>query len=160
MTFGDDMKRKADEVHLQDKAKDFGDAVSELVKAAVGMVGGFAAENREKVDGALDKAQETVAGNLSGRSADKVTKVRSQVDRGLDKLADQGDKAARPTSTETPTGATHERPGAEWPTTPVPDDMHSAFDDDAEGGPGAFPKTDIGDTDRPDEDDAVAGSPS
>ena len=135
MTFGDDMRRKADEVHLQDKAKDFGDAVAELVKAAVGMVGGFAAENREKVDGALDKAQAKVGENTSGKHADTVTKVRSQVDKGLDKLVQQRDQAGRPSGSA---GATPERPGAEWPSTPVPDDMHSAFDDD---GDARFDKT-------------------
>ncbi|MDN5765752.1 MAG: antitoxin [Humibacillus sp.] len=143
MTFGEDMKRKADEVHLQDKAKDFGDAVAELVRAAVGMVGGFAAENREKVDVALDKAQAKVAENTSEKHTDTVTKVRSQVDKGFDKLVEQRDKAGRPTGS--PAGATNARPGAEWPSTPVPDDMHSAFDDNDEDGDGA---------------DFVAGSPS
>ncbi len=149
MTFGDDMKRKADEVHLQGKAKDFGDAVTELVKAAVGMVGGFAAENREKVDGALDKAQETVGGNLKGRSADQVTKVRAQVDKGLDKLVDQHDKAGgAPRASAAPTSDS--RPDAQWPATPVPDDVHSAFDDDRTVDP------------HPDEsdDEAGTGSPS
>lgn len=28
MSFGEQMKRKADEVHLQEKAKDFGDAMA------------------------------------------------------------------------------------------------------------------------------------
>ncbi|OFE18925.1 hypothetical protein BA895_01825 [Humibacillus sp. DSM 29435] len=128
MTFGEDMKRKADEVHLQDKAKDFGDAVAELVKAAVGMVGSFAAENREKVDVALDKAQAKVAENTNDKHIDTVTKVRSQVDKGFDKLVEQRDKAGSPATS--PTGATDARPSAEWPRTPVPDDMHSAFDDD------------------------------
>ncbi len=150
MTFGDDMRRKADEVHLQGKAKDFGDAVTELVKAAVGMVGGFAAENREKVDGALDKAQETVGGNLKGRSADKVTKVRAQVDKGLDKLVDQHDKAGGgPPASATPTSDA--RPEAEWPSTPVPDDVHSAFDDDRTVDPHP---------DQTDDAEGGAGSPS
>ena len=155
MTFGDDMKRKADEVHLQDKAKDFGDAVAELVKAAVGMVGSFAAENRERVDVALDKAQSKVGENTSDKHTDTVTKVRSQVDKGLDKLVEQRDKVGRSgRSPEASGGSTHERPGAEWPSTPVPDDMHSAFDDD-EGDSGArVDKADIDDT------DAAAGSPS
>ncbi|MEO5745277.1 MAG: antitoxin [Terracoccus sp.] len=151
MTFGDDMKRKADEVHLQGKAKDFGDAVTELVKAAVGMVGGFAAENRQKVDGALDKAQETVGGNLKGRSADTVTKVRAQVDKGLDKLVDQHDKAGAPPASAAPTSNAHPRPEAQWSTTPVPDDMHSAFDDDRAVDPHP---------DQTDDTEGGAGSPS
>ncbi len=153
MTFGDDMKRKADEVNLQGKAKELGDAVTELVKAAVGMVGGFAAENREKVDGALDKAQETVGGNLKGKSADKVTKVRAQVDKGLDKLVDQHDKAGAPSASAAPTSDAHARPDVEWPTTPVPDDMHSAFDDDGDRTVDPHP-------DQTDDAEGGSGSPS
>ena len=57
MSFGEQLKHKADEVHLQEKAKDFGDAVVEMVKAAVSAVAGYAQQNRDKVEGALDKAE-------------------------------------------------------------------------------------------------------
>lgn len=137
MSFGEQMKRKADEVHLQDKAKDFGDAVAELAKAAVGMVAGFAAENREKVDGALDKAEQKIGENTQGKHHETVTKVRAQVDKGLDKLVEQRDQP----DTHTPAGSQAHAPGdplgrpdAAWPRTQVPDDVHSAFDDDAPAG--------------------------
>jgi len=35
VSFGEQLKNKADEVHLQEKAKDFGDAVVEMAKAAM-----------------------------------------------------------------------------------------------------------------------------
>lgn len=113
MTFSEQMKHKADEVNLQGKAKDFGDAVAELVKTAVGLAAGFASENREKVDGALDKAAQTIDARTGGKHADTVTKVRAQVDKGIDRLV--------------------EKQG----TPPVPDDTFSAFDDDdpASGSP-------------------------
>ena len=57
MAFGEQLKHKADEVHLQDKAKDFGDAVVEITKEAVAARGRLAQDNRRKVDEALDKAE-------------------------------------------------------------------------------------------------------
>ena len=119
MTFGEQIKHKADEVNLQGKAKDFGDAVVEVAKAALGLAAGYAAENREKVDGALNKATQTIDEKTGGKHADTVTKVRAQVDKGIDKLVEH-------------------KPQPDWttPTTPtVPDDTHSAFDDDATSGP-------------------------
>ena len=117
MTFGEQMKHKADEVGLQGKAKDFGDAVVEVVKAAVGLAAGYASENREKVDGVLDKAVHTIDEKTGGKHADTVTKVREQVDKGLDKLVEQ-----------------------KTPTTPtVPDDTFSAFDDDVDDAAGGHP---------------------
>lgn len=116
MTFGEQMKQKADEVGLQGKAKDFGDAVIEVVKAAVGLAAGYASENRDKVDGALDKAVQTIDEKTGGKHGETVTKVREQVDRGIDKLVEKSPDA----------------------TAKVPDDQFSAFDnddvDDAAGG--------------------------
>jgi hypothetical protein len=111
------MKHKADEVNLQGKAKDFGDAVVEVIKAALGLAAGYAAENREKVDGALDKAAATIEQKTGGKHADTVTKVRAQVDKGIDKLVEQKPEAKR-----------------EQTTPPVPDDTFSAFDGDAPSG--------------------------
>lgn len=134
MTFSDDLRRRANEADLPHKAKGVGDAAADLVKAALAMVGSFTADNREKVDGALDRAQEKVEENVSGRSVDKVTRARASFDQGLDKLTGQGELQSDSTPAR--------RPDGQWPTTPVPDDMHSAFDDDAS------------------DDDAPAGSPS
>ena len=113
MTFGEQMKHKAEEVNLQGKAKDFGDAVIEVVKSALGLAAGYAADNREKVDGALNKATQTIDEKTGGKHAETVTKVRAQIDKGIDKLVEQ-----KPQPQDEPT------------TPPVPDDTHSAFDDD------------------------------
>ena len=122
MTFGEQMKHKADEVNLQGKAKDFGDALIEVAKAAFGLAAGYAADNREKVDGALNKATQTIDEKTGGKHAETVTKVRAQIDKGIDKLVEQ---KSEPTTPTTPTKAAA-------PT--VPDDTYSAFDDDAPSG--------------------------
>ena len=112
MSFGDQLKSKADEVHLQEKAKDFGDAIAEMIKAIVSFIAGYAQDNREKVDSALDKAEAKIEEKTGGKHADTVTKVRASVDKGIDKLVEQ------------------------QPKPKVPDDKHSAFDDDTpEGSP-------------------------
>ena len=118
MSFGEQLKHKADEVHLQEKAKDFGDAVVEMAKAAMSVAAGYAHDNRGKVDGALDKAEATIVDKTGGKHADTVTKVRASVDKGIDKLVEHHDQAAPPT------------PAA----SAVPDDKHSAFDEDTPAG--------------------------
>lgn len=145
MSFGDQMKHKAEEVHLQAKAKDFGDAVAEMLKTAASIAASYAKENREKVDGALDKVEGTIEEKTSGKHSDTVTKVRASVDKGIDKLVERNapQTPAAPTPGPTP-GAT---PGATSGATPgptpgptpgagssVPDDRFSAFDDDAPAG--------------------------
>ena len=111
MSFGEQLKNKADEVRLQEKAKDFGDALAEMVKAAVALVAGYAQENRDKVDTALDKAEAKIEEKTGGKHADTVSKVRAGVDKGIDKLVEQQGKPR-----------------------PVPDDQYSAFDDDTPAG--------------------------
>ena len=113
MSFGEQLKHKADEVHLQEKAKDFGDAVVQMAKAAVSAAAGYAQENRDKVDGALDKASLKIDEKTGGKHADTVTKVRASVDKGIDKLVEQH----HGTTATTPT-----------PASSVPDDKHRAFD--------------------------------
>jgi hypothetical protein len=119
VTFGEQLKHKADEVHLQDKAKDFGDAVAEVVKEAMTLVAGLAQDNRPKVDEALDKAEAKLVQTNGGKHAETVTKVRASVDKGIDKLVEQN---AGPKATPTP------------PSSSVPDDRHSAFDEDTPAG--------------------------
>lgn len=113
VSFSDQMKQKADEVNLQAKAKELGDAVGDMVKAALDAVAGYASQHREQIDGALDKAEQTIADQTGGKHADTVTKVRSKVDHGIDKLAQKGDSPAAST---------------------VPDDQYSAFDEDSPTG--------------------------
>jgi hypothetical protein len=120
VSFGEQLKHKADEVHFQEKAKDFGDAVVEMAKTVMFAAAGYAQENRGKVDGALDKAEAKIEEKTGGKHADTVTKVRSSVDKGIDKLVEQNtsSKAAPPT------------PAA----SAVPDDKHSAFDEESPAG--------------------------
>jgi hypothetical protein len=119
VSFGEQLKSKADEVHLQEKAKDFGDAVIEIAKTVMSLAAGYAQENRGKVDSALDKAEARIGEKTGGKHADTVVKFRASVDKGIDKLVEKHDtRAAGRTSSGTS----------------VPDDKHSAFDEDSAAG--------------------------
>lgn len=113
VTFGEQMKHKAQEVHFQDKAKEFGDAIAEMARTAFRGLADLVEQNRDKIDGALDKAGQKIDEKMDGKHSDKIAKIQVQVDKGIDKLVEQGEKAG---------------PG-------VPDDKHSAFDDDTIDGP-------------------------
>ena len=145
MAFGEELKNKADEVHLQEKAKDFGDALAEVVKTAVSLAAGYAQQNRGKVDNALDKAEASIEQRTGGKHTETVTKVRATVDKGIDKLVEKtpGGPAAPGTTGAAgatgPTGAAGASgaAGAAAGTTsaaPIPDDTFSAFDDDTPSG--------------------------
>ena len=134
MSFGEQLKHKADEVHFQEKAKDFGDAVVEMAKAVMSLAAGYAQENRGKVDEALDKAGSTIDEKTGGKHSETVIKVRASVDKGIDKLVEHRDPSA-PASPAAPTPAP---PAPSAPSTAgpsaVPDDTFSAFDDDSPAG--------------------------
>jgi hypothetical protein len=124
VTCGGQLKQKVDEVQLQEKAKDFGDAVAEVVTTAVGLVAGYVKENRSRFDDALDTAERFVNERTDGKHAEQVLKVRSSVDKGVDSIVQQSE--TRPTTTGD-AGA-------------VPDDVHSAFGDESDE-PGTPPPT-------------------
>ncbi len=111
MTFGGQLKQKVDEVRLQEKAKEFGDAVAEVVTAAVGLVAGYVKDNRSRLDDALDSAERFVNERTDGKHSETVLKVRSSVDQGVTSFVEHG---ARDAETADPAAT-------------VPDDVHSAF---------------------------------
>lgn len=88
-SFFDKLMDKAEELELQRKAEDLVDAAAKLATQAVEKAGDLAHENRDKVEGMLDKAAAKVDEQTDGRYADKVAKARTQVSHGVDKLAEQ-----------------------------------------------------------------------
>ncbi|MDN5796129.1 MAG: antitoxin [Intrasporangium sp.] len=120
MTFSEQMKHKAEEVHFTAKAKDFGDAAVEMARTALGALADLTTQNRDTIDGALAKAGQAFDEKTHGKHSEKVTTVRAQVDRGLDKLIEQGAKARHV----------------------VPEDRHSAFTEEAsDASPASHPET-------------------
>lgn len=88
MSFLDKLKKKAEELDLETKAKQLQEAATQAAAQAREKAGDFAAENREKIDGYVETASAKIDEKTEGKYADKVAKVREQVDRGVDKVAE------------------------------------------------------------------------
>jgi hypothetical protein len=88
MSFLDNLKKKAEELDLETKAKQLQEAATQAAKQAREKAGNYAAVNREKIDGYVETASTKIDEKTEGKYADKVAKVREQVGRGVDKVAE------------------------------------------------------------------------
>jgi uncharacterized protein YjbJ (UPF0337 family) len=97
MTFMDKLKSKAEELDLHAKADRLAHAATKAAQQAREKAGELADENRDKVEGGLDKAGAAIDERTKGKYAVKVARAKQQVSKGVDKLAEQ-----RPSQGEMP----------------------------------------------------------
>src|SRR6478609_4922105 len=88
MSFLDNLKKKADELDLETRAKQLQETATQAAKQAREKAGDYAAQNREKIDGYVETATTKIDEKTEGKYADKVAKVKEQVGRGVDKIAE------------------------------------------------------------------------
>ena len=93
----DKLKNKAEELDLPGKADRLANAATTAAKQAREKAGELADENRDKVEGVIDKAGAVINERTEGQYASKVAKAKQQVRKGVDKLAEQ-----RPSQDEMP----------------------------------------------------------
>ena len=86
-TITETLKAKLDELDLDRRLDELTRATEDAVKKAVAHAGDLAHDNREKVSTLLDKAGALIDEKTDGKYHDQVTKVRTQVETGVDKLA-------------------------------------------------------------------------
>jgi hypothetical protein len=93
MGFIDDVSRKvkakAEEWDVQGKAEKLAAEVDKVAHEAKDKAAAYADENRDKVSGALDKAGATIDERTKGQYSDKIVKAKQQVEKGVEKLAEQ-----------------------------------------------------------------------
>ena len=140
MSFLDKMKKKAEELELDKKAKDLQQAAAAAAKQARGKAGDLTAQNREKIDGYVEKAATTIDTKTDGKYADKVARAKQTVGKGVDKVAEGSPSSRRSTSTPPPAGSPAGEPDSS-------DDAPFPLDPDAPhppvpGQPGDNPGTD------------------
>lgn len=87
MSFMDKLKHQADEMGLSEKASHLMEEAKKVAGQAKEKAGDLAVENRERVEGALDKAGAKIDEKTEGKYADKIAKAKSQVTKGVDKIA-------------------------------------------------------------------------
>ena len=119
MSFMDKLKKKAEELDLEAKAKHLQEQAAAAAKQAREKAGDYAVQNREKIDGYVETATAKIDEKTEGKYADKVAKVREQVDRGVDKVA-EGHTSGPTTATgaAAAAGATDVTGGEPFPADP------------------------------------------
>ena len=98
-------------VELAGKADEAIRKGDEAVRKGIDKAGTYAAENRDKVEGMLDKAATEFNTRTGGKYQSQVSTVRTQVAKGVDLLAAQGRSAQEPV--QEPTQEPNQYAGAE-----------------------------------------------
>lgn len=93
MSFIDKLKHQADELGLREKTSHLVDEAKKVAGQAKEKAGDLAVENRERVEGALDKAGAKIDEKTEGKYADKIAKAKEQVTKGVDKIAEGSSRA-------------------------------------------------------------------
>jgi ElaB/YqjD/DUF883 family membrane-anchored ribosome-binding protein len=83
------LKQKIDELDLDSRLNEFSDRAEEAFKRALDTAAEYAHEHRDDVDRLLTRVSTSIDERTEGRYADQVTKVREQLDRGVDRLAER-----------------------------------------------------------------------
>lgn len=89
MSFLDKLKHKAEELDLQKKANELAEQAKVAAQQAKEKAGELAHENRDRIEGLADKAGHAIDEKTGGKYADKIAKAKEQVNRGVDKVAEQ-----------------------------------------------------------------------
>jgi hypothetical protein len=120
MSFMDKLRKKAEELDLETKAKHLQEQAAAAAKQAREKAGDFAVENREKIEGYVETATAKIDEKTEGKYADKVAKVKEQVERGVDKVA-EGHTSGPTTATgaAAAAGATDVTSGEPYPVDPA-----------------------------------------
>ena len=95
MSFKDNMKRKAGDLDLEGMARQLQESAAKAAKQAREKAGDFATQNRERIEGYVEQAGAKFDEKTHDKYADTVAKVKHQVHRGVDKVAEGG---GRPSS--------------------------------------------------------------
>ncbi len=101
MSLLDRAKQKAQEYDLQTKAKHLADAAETAARQTVHKAGDLAHDKRDTVLSGLDTVAAKVDTKTNGKYADKVAKAKSQLAKGVDKLAEQRHTENPPTNLPT-----------------------------------------------------------
>lgn len=88
------LKQKIDDLDLDRRINELAQHAEQLVVRAIDTAADYASEHRDDMDRLLTRATTAIDERTDGRYADKVSKVRDQLDRGVEKLAERrGDDA-------------------------------------------------------------------
>lgn len=83
------LKKKIDELDLDRRFNELAESAEQVVVRALDTAADYARDHREDMDRLLTRASTAIDERTEGRYADKVTLVREQLDRGVEKLTER-----------------------------------------------------------------------
>ena len=120
MSLKDNMKKKAEELDLEGMARQLQEAAAKAARSAREKAGDFATQNRDKIGEYVEQAGAKFDEKTHAKYADTVAKVKEQVGRGVDKIAEGGQAAApAPGAAGATSGMAAERPSPPDPESPA-----------------------------------------
>ena len=88
MSFLDKLRKKAEELELETRAKQVQEAATQAAKQAREKAGEFTAEHRDQIDGYVETASAKIDEKTDHRYSGQITKVKEQLEHGVDLVAD------------------------------------------------------------------------
>jgi hypothetical protein len=83
------LKQRIDELDLDRRLNDASAQAEQALKRALDTASAYAREHRDDVDRLLTRVSTSIDERTEGKYADKVIKVREQLDRGVERLAER-----------------------------------------------------------------------
>ena len=83
------LKQKIDEFDLDRRLNEASIQAEQALRRALETAAEYADDHRDDIDRLLTRVSTTIDERTDGKYADKVTKVRAQLDRGVEKLAER-----------------------------------------------------------------------
>jgi ElaB/YqjD/DUF883 family membrane-anchored ribosome-binding protein len=83
------LKARLDELELERRITELTAQAEDLVIRGLAKAGEATHEHRERIEDLLDKAGNAIDQRTEGRYADKVSRARLQLERGVDRLAER-----------------------------------------------------------------------
>ena len=81
------LKQKIDELDLDRRLNDFSEQAEHVVRRTIDSAAEYVHEHQDDVDRLLTSMSASIDERTEGKYADKVTKVREQLEKGVSKLA-------------------------------------------------------------------------
>ena len=83
------LKQMIDEYDLDRRFNEFTEHAEQAVRRTLDTAADYAHEHRDDVDRLLTRVSTSIDERTEGKYADHVTKVRAQLDRGVERLAER-----------------------------------------------------------------------
>jgi hypothetical protein len=117
MSFKDNMKKKSEGIDLEAMARQVQEAAAKAAKQAREKAGDFTTQNRERIDGYVEQATSMFDEKTHAKYADTVAKLKRQLHKGVDKIAEgSAAGAAAPSPPASPFPVDPEAPVVADPT--------------------------------------------